>query len=232
MRNSSAYSNSSNEAKIIPLDPDHIGIRVALPLIAVAAFVAFAVLLPYVISSADAGCLSLILATFGALITMALADFILKRVWKSGRQLELLPTGLRLYDKRKSQAVDTRIMWDGRVNVLAWRFTVKRGSARVSKGWIMLGCQLTQDEAQMTLYTFMPPKDANSDAYSGFVQLMIRDVVAKGNLPLRELNTQRQLLQAENERWQGGAEMSREDFAALITALSAHQPNWAEGGRS
>lgn len=226
MSDSSAYSNLSADARIIPLDPDHIGIRMALPLIAVAAFIAFAVLLPNIISSADAGCLSLILATFGALITMAVADFTLKRVWKSGRQLEILPTGLRLYDKRKGQAVDTRILWDGRVNVLAWRFTVKRGSARVSRGWIMLGLQLTQDESQMTLYTFMPPKDANGDTYSGFVQLMIREVVAKGNLPLRDLNVQRRLLQAENERWQGGAEMSRDDFAALVAALSAHQPNW------
>lgn len=213
-------------ARHIPLDPEHTGIRVALPLIGI---VIFPILLGIVSTLINAlipmggnECLIGIVALFGTLGLMAAADPLLKRVWPSGRALTLTEDTLTFSDTRRGKEASVGISLQARVNWLAWRFTVKRGSARVAKGWIMLGCQLVQDDAQMTLYTFVPAKEAEHPRYKDFTQLMLPAVLEKGNIPLREVAEHRRLLKAERDRWEGGAEMGREDFAVLIEGLQRH----------
>jgi hypothetical protein len=210
----------------IPLDPEHAGIRIALPLIGIIAFPVllglFSTLINALIPTGGNECLIGLAALVGTLGLMAALDPILKRVWPSGRTLTLTEDSLTLSDTRRGKESQTQIVLQTRINWLAWRFTVKRGSARVSRGWIMLGCQLVQDDAQMTLYTFVPAKEADHPRYKDFTQLILPTVLEKGNLPLREVAQHRRLLKAERDRWEGGSEVGREDFAALIEGLQRH----------
>src|SRR6185436_15757361 len=107
------------------------------------------------------------------------------------------PAGMQLRNARKTDSPDTRIDWDRRINWLAWRFAVARGSARVPKGWLMMGFQVSQDETQMTLYTFMPAKEAAAmPGYEQFTPLIGRAALEKGQLSIREGADQRRLLKA------------------------------------
>ncbi len=158
-----------------------------------------------------------------AVLVAVVADRYLKRLWPSGRSLVVNSTGLQLRDQRKNRHQETRISWDQRVNILAWRFAVERGSARVPKGWNMLAMKLLQDEAEFVFYAFMPPKEASAlPAYSTFTLLTSRSAIEKGDLSLREASEQRRLLKAEDERWQDGAEVRREDFGALVASIMQH----------
>jgi len=148
-------------------------------------------------------------------------------VWPSGRTLSLSLEGLHLRDQRRNRSGETRIAWDQRINLLAWRFTVARGSARVPKGWIMLAMKLLQDDSQLIFYTFMPAKEtATLPTYHVFTPLATRTAIDKGELSLREASEQRRLLKAENERWQDGAEIDRQDFVALLEIFNQHARDW------
>jgi hypothetical protein len=222
----------SSEARVLPVDVEHAGVRFGVPLAAVAGGILIYLVANAILSSISSGgpltCLALIVAGIGGVITAGLVDRALKRMWPSRRQLQVDVDGVRLVDRRRGVQGATDISWAGRINAIAWRFTVKRGSARITKGSIMLGCQLVQDDASMIVYTFAPSADADDERYKDFVQLMPRTVVAKGDLPLREANRQRRLLRLEDERWEDGAELLAADFAYLIDRLAAHGPVWQE----
>jgi hypothetical protein len=221
-------TDQDQASRIIPVDVEHAGVRLALPLILLASFVILFVILNALPGVSGTGCLMLLIAGGGALLMGIIADRVLKRIWPSGRSLVIHPDGLRLLDRRKRQHKEINIQWAQRINLLAWRFTVKRGSARIPKGWIMLGCQLTQDDEQVILYTLAPDHEAEDTRYANFNQLLLREVVNKGELPLREANKQRRLLRVEDERWRDGAELAHADFATLIDTLMEHDPLWQE----
>lgn len=222
----------NSEARVIPVDVEHAGVRLGVPLAAVAGGVLIYLVASAILNSlGSAGpliCLALIIAGTGGVITAGLADRALKRLWPSKRLLRVDDDGVQLLDRRRREENVMRIAWAARINAIAWRFTVKRGSARINKGSIMLGCQLVQDETSMIVYTFAPSADADDPRYKDFVQLMPRTVVAKSELPLREANRQRRLLRLEDERWEDGAELLPADFAYLIDRLEAHGPVWQE----
>jgi hypothetical protein len=97
----------------------------------------------------------------------------------------------------------------------------------VQKGWIMLGLKLIQDDAEVTLYTFMPEKEANAlPNFSQFTPLVSRTELESDKMPLREKGEQKRLLKAEQERWEDGAELRRQDFPVLIEALMPHIADW------
>jgi hypothetical protein len=232
MDNAPAIADSAFEARTLPVDVEHLGIRIALPLIAIAAGLACHALI-YDLSARLGpvgleGCLALIGAAVGGLAFTALADRLLKRIWPSARFLRLDEAAVSLHDRRRGRPALVRIAWEGRVNVLTWRFTVKRGSARVPRGWVMLGCQLTQDEAQITLYSFVPEKVADDDTFGAFNQLVFRELLNKNELPLREANFQRRLMRAEDGRWEDGGELRSEDLRLLLRTLDARAPGWRD----
>jgi hypothetical protein len=218
-------------ARILPIDIEHGGIRLALPVLTVAGlivgYVATSAILTALNVDVAIGCFSFLAAIGMALASAAIGDTVLKRVWPSGRKLIVDQQGIVLEDRRKGRAKDIRLHWDQRINPLSWRFRVSRGSARVQKGWIMLGVKLLQDEQDLTVYTFMPAKDAEKlPAYKLFTALAARVELESDKLPLREKSEQRRLLKAEQDRWEDGAEIRREDFPFLIETLTAHIKDW------
>ena len=104
------------------------------------------------------------------------------------------------------------------------RDDAERSTPRAPSGWQMLACQLTQDDAQITLYTFMPPKKVASwpDQRLFVSTLAERSMIEAGRLPLREMAEQRRILAAENERWTDGAELTADAFVQVMSLLSAH----------
>jgi len=185
-------------------------------------------LLNVIFPDGSGGCMALIGAVLGAMLIAIATDRLLKKSWPSGRTLKFDSTDLVLVDTRKRHAGETRMAWDQRINVTAWRFTVKRGSMRIPKGWILLALQLVQDESQITLYAFASPKDADEDIFKSFIQLIPRRLMESGDMPLREVNQNKRLLRAEQERWIDGAELTKDDFTLLVDTLSKHVPNWSQ----
>jgi hypothetical protein len=214
---------------VFPIDTEHGGIRLLVPLLSLGTFIVLFFGLN-TITAAEVrdviGCVAFASGVAGAVVMAFVADKVLKQVWPSPKRLVLDATSLTLSDRRTPDA-DVRLRLGERLNALAWRFTVKRSSARVQRGWHMLGVQLTQDDTQLTLYTFVSPKDAETfPLYAQFTALLPRSVLDKGDVPLREAAQQRRLLAAEDERWQAGAELERKDFAQVLERLTADIPEW------
>lgn len=220
---------TTENSTIYPLDAEHGGIRLLLPILSIGGF--FVVFL--LVSSLNLpnaadyiGCLAFAAGIAAAVGIAFGADRLLKRIWPSNRVLLLNDQALTLRDKRRPDN-DRTLRLGERINALSWRFTVKRGSARVQRGWTMLGMQLMQDEQTMTLYTFMPPKQAEAlTLYRAFVALAARSDINDGKLSLRETAAQKRLLSAEDERWREGGEIDREHFQQLLDQLQPHVADW------
>src|SRR5579859_1639293 len=244
MQTSSSISPSSQEVPpnapetlIFPIDADHAGISLAVPILAVIIFFAIYVLASWfftqVIGSMYSSCVALALAIVVAAGGGTFFEARLKRAWPSGRTLSLNRGALTLQDTRRRQHMTTMIHWDHRVNVLAWRFSVRRGSARIPKGWIMLGLQLLQDETQATIYTFMPDKRAKTlPGFQAFTSLTHQAEYESAQTGMREKIEQRRLHKAEHERHQDGAELRQDDFQALLDALTIYIPDWQHTDRN
>jgi len=228
-----AAADSTGDERVFPIDVEHAGIRLALPIIMLIGFVLLFISLSPVVAvfaegllgtDAGDGVLTFFVALIGSLGFGVLADRLLKRVWPSGRTLAVSTDGLRLLDRRATKPLEVHILFAQRINRLTWRFTVKRSTPRAPSGWQMLACQLTQDDAQITLYTFMPPKKVASwpDQRLFVSTLAERSMIEAGRLPLREMAEQRRILAAENERWTDGAELTADAFVQVMSLLSAH----------
>jgi len=201
----------------LPVDVEHLGVRVIVPLLAVAALALVLVLGPVGLAALDledtvASSLLLPLAILAAIGAALLGDRLLKKYWPSGRELLVDESCLVLRDRKKPEQV---LRWGERVNLLTWRFTVPR-RGRVPKGYLCLAMQLLQDEQQITIYTFYDPKKLDQlEEAEAFTPLVSRRALQEDRLNLRVAGQQRRLLQAEDERWQNGAELVPEDFADL-----------------
>ncbi|PJF37338.1 MAG: hypothetical protein CUN49_00855 [Candidatus Thermofonsia Clade 1 bacterium] len=211
-----------------PLDIEHSGIQLALPLIAIASFIGLLWLLSNVLRGEENSCLNVMLAVAGALGLMAVSDSVLKRVWKSGRTLSLSEHRITVRDERAKGACEVTFDLRQRLNVLAWRFTIKRSSPRAPRGSVLLALQLLQDDESVALYTLVSAREFDEAVFAEFVQLKPRSSVIQEKLPLRELAQQRRLLQAEEQRWHEGAEMRRQDFILLLEKLKASHVEWLE----
>jgi hypothetical protein len=156
------------------------------------------------------------------------AERLLQRIWPSGRSLHVDQRGITL---RQSQADDVVIEWGRPINVLAWRFTVRGGRVLVPRGWNCLACRLTQGEAAMTLYTFMPPERARLlDMWPAFDEVAAsrrRILAGREPQPLSgESPHVAQLRMAERQRWQDGAELGPPDFQAVADDVAARVEGW------
>lgn len=208
-----------------PLDVEHLGIRIMVPLLAFVALVLGWWLIPLILETLGlratlVGFLQLPLIIAAAIGGAYLADRFLKGRWLSGRELRLDDRQLVMQEKDGTQQT---IAWDERVNVLAWRFTVSR-RGRVPKGHVCLALQFLQDEQQVTVYAFVDPKQVDTlpDA-DAFTPLAGRATLKDERLSLRVAGQQRRLLQAEDVRWQSGGELTAEDFVDLWTRLQTRQ---------
>lgn len=214
--------------KRLPVDVEHVGIRVAVPLltIAVLALVLWAnPRLQDMLNLRDSQ-LGLCLLPVGILASVGtafLSDRLLKRYWPSNRELLVDDRYLVLREKNRPEQI---IEWGARINLLAWRFTIRR-RGRVPKGYVCLAAQLLQDEKQLTVYTFLNPKHSDRlEHFEAFTPLVPRSSLNDGRLSLRVVGEQRRLLQAEDERWRGGAELTTEDFIFLWAEIWRHRDSF------
>jgi len=231
---------ASDEARTFPVDVEHVGIRVAIPVIIILGGILLYLLISKLIVPAltmdrvetdDVNdFLSIVLAAIGGLALGAIGDRVLKRVWPSGRSLTLGTETLHLRNKDKSEIVCALRQ---PISATNWRFKVRRSSPRAQSGWYMMAVQLTQEDESarktklLTFYSFLPPKQANALPQIGlFTELLPRSEIDKPNQPLRMISEQRRLDAVENDRLIDGAELRPQDFLAVVGALTDHIAAW------
>src|SRR4051812_8849631 len=81
----------SNDSRILPVDTEHGGIRLALPFLTIVGFIVgyivTAAVLNAIAADSAVGCFSFLAAIGAALGFAIIGDYILKRIWPSGRRL-------------------------------------------------------------------------------------------------------------------------------------------------
>lgn len=220
------HSDSAPQPSLsVPVDPEHSGIRtvgcLSFIFASVAAFLLYSVILT------DAGLLNLMLALLTAGLVAFMADAWMKRHWPSGRHLLVDNANIQVnqYDK-----VEMRVDPQRQVNVLPWRFTVKR-NGRVKKGWYVVALGLEQDEMLLPVYTFAPPERFEQlPLASHFTTLQKEDqkeVSVTGSArELKAAGQQRRLHDAEKARGLLGAEVTIDQFEAYLHVLQKQFPHW------
>ncbi len=201
----------------IAVDVEHTGIRVVVPLLATGALLLVLWGGPLLLDALGTQesllrSLPFPLAIVAAISVAFIGDRLLKKHWPSGRAILVDGRYLVLQERKEPDRV---VQWANRANLLTWRFAVSRRS-RVPRGHLCLAWQITQDETQITVYTFLDPKKLDTvPAADMFTPLAPRRSLDDERLSMRIAGQQRRLLQAENERWQGGAELLPESFLTL-----------------
>jgi hypothetical protein len=221
--NSTVYDSTGIQ---YPVDTEHLGIRVALPTIMLLSglFVWVTLAAPVDVAIVNVigidglgGLGSAFLGTGTAILAGIAADRLLKRYWPSGRTLRVSEAVVALDDTRRGHADQITIRRDHRMNLMLWRFPVKRSTPKAPAGWLMLAVQLQQDELELTVYTFMPPKQAKKlRFYEEFTTILPPKQLQKAKLSVRETAEQRRIAKAEANRWENGAELRPNDFMTLI----------------
>lgn len=226
----SENSTMGPQARTIAVDAEHFGVRFMVPVMTIGLtllvhVIGMVVLDAVLTEGANPACVML---PVDAVVLIALgfgSERVLKRLFPSRRKCLLSDDALEMRDARRQPPVVTTIEWDGTVNVLAWRFSVKR-KTRVPKGWHCLALQLLQDDESLILYTFMAPEEAEAAiGYDNFVRLRPRKET-ESNTDLKAVAEQRRLLKLEDERWNDGAEIGKDDFHAILATLQRHIPGW------
>ncbi len=232
---------------VLHADPDHTGIRVA---IFVGLFggllVGFWAVSRLLRAWAPAGWLdyATFLSCVGAIPVALLLiwglERLLKRVWHSGLSILLDERGLYVDDRRdgaKPQPHDEPAMrWAANMGVLRWAFRLggypRGGRERfVSAKWVCLAAELQQDEARLSVYTFVPPEAAAewiTSGHNGFHVLNLAELYAtsmrtrfgppeRPSLPQRLLQSKdARYWLAERRRWAHGIELAPDDFHTLL----------------
>lgn len=208
----------------LPADRYHLGVRLSL----VAWFVFSLVMVVAVVG----GLAQMVVGGWGWLAGYAAAllsaqplsrwaeKYLLAR-WPSGRVVRLQAGLLNLHTKEATHSValgaDTRFA--------RWYFVVRgRSSGRVPNGHVCLALRCADDQQAVSIYAFMPPKQAEA-VRAGYPFYELRRMNEKGTVTLGGRDPA--FLAAEQERWNIGAELDAADFAALLEALNADWPGFA-----
>lgn len=165
---------------------------------------------------------------------------VLKRVWHSGLSIMLDERGLTIRDERgglaATPATEPAMIWSAYLGQLRWYFRLKgypRGGRerRISPKWLCLAVEFLQDDARLSVFTFIPPDKAAAwidDSRQGFHPINpaeLYDSSLRSRLgPPERPTLPNHLLQsrdarywlAERRRWEFGIELSPEDFATLL----------------
>ncbi len=158
-----------------------------------------------------------------------LVEMLLRRVWRSGRVLEIDAEHITL---REPNGQSLHLTCGEPVAVWAWCFVISDRRAWVPRGWYCVALRLAQDDRVIIPYTFVSPNDAKAlPSWQVFEELISERLASRpGQEHLAQfLGEQEHLRAAESERWLSGAEMQPQDFAALIRVLEARLPNWPRG---
>ena len=157
----------------------------------------------------------------GFLVSKVLETW-LKGRWSSGRRLHLEAN--RFYIQKR-QKIEQEIQIKEGIELLFWRFKVKRGG-RIPKGWFLLGCALLQDGEYLPVYSFTSAQDFEKfpDA-DRFIELAPKKNL-ENDSNLRLLGLQKRLHTAEVYRWNEGSELKLEDFRYFVERISIESPTW------
>lgn len=208
----------------LPVDIEHGGIRAVGCVSLLVAVVAYYFILEGIIWTAPV--LSVLVAMVASSLTSYGLERYLKGRWTSGR--ELLVSDEQITLKRKGE-VERAVDPTQHVNVLAWHFEVKR-TARVKKGWLVVGLGLQQEDDLVPVYTFMSPDDFKAFEMAGhFTQLEKKDKKKNKDSSvssMRRAGEQRRLFEAETDRSHFGAELQQAAFVQFVERLQADFPAW------
>jgi hypothetical protein len=227
-------------------DPEHEGIRLAVPLILIAGlslgFLAITTLFNVALAGSRIAEYTTFLSCVGAfpigLGVAAAAERYLKRVWHSGQTVVIDESGLTLSLR---SGASRQIRWSSRFLATRWFFRLKgyiRGGKerRMPAGWLCLAVQFQQEEQRIILFTFMPPQRGEKQlAAAPFHEINPAEVYVR-SLKDRIVPPSRPLLPprivagkdgrywlAERSRWAEGIELAAEDFETLIDTLRARE---------
>ena len=209
----------------LPVDPEHSGIRtvgcLSFLLVTGAAFFLYSIIL------SDAALLNGMLALLTGAFVAYMADSWMKRHWPSGRKLLVDEATIQVnqYDK-----IEISVDPQQQVNVLPWRFTVKR-NGRVKKGWYVIALGLEQDEMLLPIYTFAPPERFEQLPLASHFTALQKDDKKEASVTgsVRELKAagqQRRLHDAEMARGLLGAELTIDQFETYLHTLQKQFPHW------
>ncbi len=213
----------------LAVDAEHIGVRTAIPLLAVLGVVGGiilgSVIAPQIDEALSTLCVSLILAVVGLVTFTYFGERLVKRFWTSGRTLLVDLSQITLLDKRKKPTVETTLHWPNGIGIQAWYFIVTMGRSRVQKGWYCVSLRLLQRDQSMIIYTFLSPETAQSLEHftDWFVHLRPRQ--EREDLSVGDPHfaaQQERFRRLESHRFYEGAELAAEDFLAVIELVNQH----------
>ncbi len=160
-------SNSTN-SQIIPVDTEHLGIRLFVPIVTVASlvggYILGAAVLNLVLPNASGICLGIPMALIFTAVILQIVEKIVKPRWHSGRHI-VLDDQLALVDTRRGKNKSLVFNWTKSTDVVAWYFEVHtKRKSRVPQGWYCTSLRLVQEDTTAIIYTFMSPEDAREMA--------------------------------------------------------------------
>jgi len=209
----------------LPVDPEHGGIRtvgcLSFIFVTVAAFFIYSMMIP------DGPLLTGMLALLTGAFVAYMADAWMKRHWPSGRQLLVDDTAIQVKQYNK---VEMQVDPQRQVNVLPWRFTVKR-SGRVKKGWYVVALGLEQDEMLLPVYAFAPPERFEELPLASLFTTLQKEEKKEASVTgsareLKAAGQQRRLHDAEKARGLLGAELTIDQFETYLRELQKQFPHW------
>lgn len=223
-----ASSSPRPDDRVLAVDPNHIGIRFAVLLVAILLTLTITAFI--IIPLLDAIGLGAILGIFKLMLGLTLALLLSTQVekqlvgrWRSGSILALTKEGIRL-KKVRDEAVFIR--WDQPIEVTSWYFEVTKGRSYAPKGHYAVALRLRQGDAVIAPYAFFPPgvRESLPDFYA-FTRLIPQR--SARSVEEKEIYTsQADLRGAEAQRWYDGCELMRPDFLDLLAEVKERVPSW------
>lgn len=210
----------------IPLDRIHGGLRVAVfgsfISAGIVGFTAGIYLIP------DLTILAIVMGIASAAGASMGMENLLKDKWQSGREFIADAERIALTKDSKIEAV---INPTQHVNVLLWRFDVKKDGPRAKKGWQLLGLALEQEDNYVVIYSAAPVDDYNKMPLSdNFTKLDKKKKEKKTGLAssinMKRAGEQKRLHEAEVVRQLVGGDMLFEQFVETIEFMQNHYPDW------
>ena len=215
----------------IPVDVEHLGIRLLIPFLAIVGLGAGFVLGRIVAVSIDESlgtlCFSVGFAVVGMALMLQLGERVIKPRWSSGRHLTVSTESLTLHDTRGGKQQETAIRWADELTSFPYYWVVGTGKSRVRKGWYCVAVQMRQGDDEVLLYTFLSPENAATlpEFDERFVKLLPRkerEELQKADP--REAARQERYRKIEGQRFFDGAELQVEDFHAVMPLIATHSP--------
>jgi hypothetical protein len=223
-------------------DQEHSGVRIGvLSTLFIGFFLAF-ILLNVFLGSFSEGLLadfSLGFACIGglllALALAAIAEFLMKRFWHSGRKVTVEEEGLRA---QINEDKDIRIRWSERATAIHWYFQMsgypKAGrERRVQSSHLCLACQVRQSGEFLLVFSFMSKNKAKKFLEEGeyfqinpgeFYQVglykRLRGSLERPEIPSEVLLSDKgPYWLAEQRRWTEGLELEYKDFEEFVSLV-------------